>query len=191
MDAAPRISIIIPAYNEEAYLPRLLESIEVARERYGAGRGAVEVIVADNGSTDGTAAVARSDRSGSQEDATRRRVAARDGGGARERVAAVAVAVGRLAVHRVALARRRHDGDVAQREGDARTAVVIEVAGLVDRHPEGQPRGVGRLDVGAAGRRAPRATHAEAVVLLEGLRVGGPADERRPFSLAQVTGHAG
>ncbi|MBK6534572.1 MAG: glycosyltransferase [Deltaproteobacteria bacterium] len=64
MDAAPRISIIIPAYNEEAYLPRLLESIEVARERYGAGRGAVEVIVADNGSTDGTAAVARSDRSG-------------------------------------------------------------------------------------------------------------------------------
>lgn len=30
----------------------------MARERYGAGRGAVEVIVADNGSTDGTAAVA-------------------------------------------------------------------------------------------------------------------------------------
>lgn len=58
MDAAPRISIIIPAYNEEAYLPRLLESIEVARERYGADRGAVEVVVADNGSTDGTAAVA-------------------------------------------------------------------------------------------------------------------------------------
>ena len=85
MDAAPRISIIIPAYNEEAYLPRLLESIEVARERYGAGRGAVEVIVADNGSTDGTAAVARSDRSGTQEDATRRRPAAARRRGRRRR----------------------------------------------------------------------------------------------------------
>jgi glycosyltransferase involved in cell wall biosynthesis len=54
----PRISLIIPAYNEAAYLPRLLDSVDRARARYASGWGAVEVIVADNASTDGTAAVA-------------------------------------------------------------------------------------------------------------------------------------
>lgn len=54
-----RFSIIIPAYNEELFLPRLLDSIEVARQIYRAGREAIEVIVADNASTDDTARVAR------------------------------------------------------------------------------------------------------------------------------------
>ena len=54
----PRYSLIIPAYNEEAYLPRLLDTVDRARERYRAGAGAIEVIVADNASTDGTARIA-------------------------------------------------------------------------------------------------------------------------------------
>ena len=56
---APRLSLVIPARNEERYLPRLLDSVDAARERYRAGREAVEVIVADNVSTDSTAAIAR------------------------------------------------------------------------------------------------------------------------------------
>ena len=53
-----RHSLIIPAYNEEAYLPRLLDTVDRAREAWRAGPAAVEVIVADNASTDGTARVA-------------------------------------------------------------------------------------------------------------------------------------
>lgn len=56
--SAPRLSLVIPAYNEERYLPRLLDSVDVARRRYEAQGGTMEVIVADNGSTDGTADVA-------------------------------------------------------------------------------------------------------------------------------------
>jgi glycosyltransferase involved in cell wall biosynthesis len=56
--SAPDISLVIPAYNEGRYLPRLLDSVEVARGRFEAGDGRLEVIVADNGSTDATAAVA-------------------------------------------------------------------------------------------------------------------------------------
>ncbi len=54
----PRYSLIIPAYNEEHYLPRLLDSVDVARNGYSQGPALVEVIVADNGSIDGTAEVA-------------------------------------------------------------------------------------------------------------------------------------
>ncbi len=57
--AAPRISLVIPARNEEDYLPRLLDSVRVARDRYRHGPDAVEVIVADNASTDHTAEIAR------------------------------------------------------------------------------------------------------------------------------------
>lgn len=52
----PSISLVIPAHNEEAYLPRLLRSVEEARRRYD---GSLEVIVVDNASTDGTAEAAR------------------------------------------------------------------------------------------------------------------------------------
>ena len=55
----PRFSLVIPAYNEEGFLPRLLDSIDVAAHRYAHGAAAVEVIVADNASTDRTAAIAR------------------------------------------------------------------------------------------------------------------------------------
>jgi glycosyltransferase involved in cell wall biosynthesis len=55
----PRISLVIPAYNEEQLLPRLLDSVEAARERFRHGRSAIEVIVADNLSTDATARIAR------------------------------------------------------------------------------------------------------------------------------------
>ena len=57
--STPSISVVIPAFNEEAYLPRLLDTVERARSRYRGGRDAVEVIVADNGSTDDTAAIAK------------------------------------------------------------------------------------------------------------------------------------
>lgn len=53
-----RFSVVIPAFNEEQYLPRLLRSLHQAREAYEGGADAVELIVADNQSTDGTAAVA-------------------------------------------------------------------------------------------------------------------------------------
>jgi glycosyltransferase involved in cell wall biosynthesis len=51
---APELSIIIPAYNEEARLPRTLTRIQdyLAAQDFSA-----EIIVVDDGSTDGTAAV--------------------------------------------------------------------------------------------------------------------------------------
>ena len=49
------ISLVIPAYNEARLLPRLLDSIDAARLRYAGG---VQVIVADNASTDATATLA-------------------------------------------------------------------------------------------------------------------------------------
>jgi len=51
----PRLSLIVPAWNEERYLPALLDSIDAARR---ATTVALEVIVSDNASTDGTAALA-------------------------------------------------------------------------------------------------------------------------------------
>lgn len=51
------ISVIIPAYNEEAYLPRTIAAVKAAEETLGEP---VELIVADNTSTDRTAEVARS-----------------------------------------------------------------------------------------------------------------------------------
>lgn len=53
------LSLIIPARNESALLPRLLETVEVARARYHGGRHGTEVILADNLSTDDTPAIAR------------------------------------------------------------------------------------------------------------------------------------
>ena len=77
----PRISVVVPAYNEDAFLPRLVESLLEARRR-GPGEGAVELIVADNASTDATAEVAR--RLGCRVVRVERRsiAAARNGGAA-------------------------------------------------------------------------------------------------------------
>ncbi len=58
LGGVPAISLVIPAHNEEVLLPRLLDTIDLARERFARGRNAVEVIVADNASTDRTAEIA-------------------------------------------------------------------------------------------------------------------------------------
>ncbi len=50
-----RLSFVIPAYNEEKYLPACLESIlEQTRVLPNSGRDIVEIIVVNNASTDGT-----------------------------------------------------------------------------------------------------------------------------------------
>ncbi|MCG2796579.1 MAG: glycosyltransferase family 2 protein [Actinomycetia bacterium] len=51
---APDVSVVVPTLNSEKTLPRCLES--VTRQEYG---GAIEIIVADGGSTDGTVSIAR------------------------------------------------------------------------------------------------------------------------------------
>ena len=58
-DAAPELSIIIPAYNEESRLPSTLERVAAYIARSGRS---TEVIVVDDGSRDRTAAVAASFR---------------------------------------------------------------------------------------------------------------------------------
>src|SRR5258708_36277993 len=76
-----KFSVIIPAFNEAEYLPRLLDSMEVARSNYSGGPEAVEVIVADNLSTDRTAEVAAARGARVVTVAKRRIAAARNGGG--------------------------------------------------------------------------------------------------------------
>jgi glycosyltransferase involved in cell wall biosynthesis len=51
----PRFSIVVPAYNEDQYLPATLQSLYSQ-----ASRGGAEIIVVDNNSTDTTVDVARS-----------------------------------------------------------------------------------------------------------------------------------
>ena len=75
-----RFSVIIPAYNEEQYLPRLLKSIDRARANYSGGRDQIEVVVADNASTDRTAEVAAAHGARVVHVAKRRIGAARNGG---------------------------------------------------------------------------------------------------------------
>src|ERR1700757_501797 len=75
-----RFSVVIPAYNEEKYLPRLLDSIDAARANYSRGRDQIEVIVADNDSTDRTAEVAVAHGARVVHVAKRRIAAARNGG---------------------------------------------------------------------------------------------------------------
>jgi len=78
----PWVSLVVPAFNEEAMLPRLLDSIDEARVRYSRGADAVEVIVSDNGSTDNTALVAAS-RGCTVVRVERKSIAAARNGGAR------------------------------------------------------------------------------------------------------------
>lgn len=83
MDSADhvRISLVIPAHNEGSYLPRLLDSVKVARQHYRHGPDSIEVIVADNVSTDDTAAIAR-DRGCKVVQVEERRIASVRNGGA-------------------------------------------------------------------------------------------------------------
>ena len=79
---APDISLVIPAYNEARYLPRLLTSLDAARERYLRDGGSVELIVADNMSTDDTAQVAAAGGARVVRVSERRIAAVRNGGAA-------------------------------------------------------------------------------------------------------------
>lgn len=74
------ISLIIPAHNETQLLPRLLDTVDEARRRFVGGANAVEVIVADNASTDGTAKVAAARDCAVVQVAQRLIAAARNGG---------------------------------------------------------------------------------------------------------------
>jgi glycosyltransferase involved in cell wall biosynthesis len=57
----PSISVIIPAFNEELYLPNTLQAVENSASLLRARHGVkTEVIVVDNSSMDATAKVARS-----------------------------------------------------------------------------------------------------------------------------------
>jgi glycosyltransferase involved in cell wall biosynthesis len=76
------ISVVVPAFNEERCLPRLLDDIAQAKQRYRRGANAVEVVVADNGSTDATARIAEQ-HGGRVVSVIPRRIGAVRNGGAR------------------------------------------------------------------------------------------------------------
>jgi glycosyltransferase involved in cell wall biosynthesis len=86
----PDLSLVIPAYNEARYLPRLLASLAVARQRFAAAGGTMEIIVADNLSTDATAQVAEASGARVVRVERRRIAAARNGGAAAARGAILA-----------------------------------------------------------------------------------------------------
>jgi glycosyltransferase involved in cell wall biosynthesis len=52
------VSLVIPAYNEAAFLPRLLGTVKTARDRFRYGADKIEIVVSDNGSTDETIRIA-------------------------------------------------------------------------------------------------------------------------------------
>ena len=56
-----KISIVIPAFNEEELLPATLASVRAAAKAFEARGWATETIVCDNNSTDRTADIARAD----------------------------------------------------------------------------------------------------------------------------------
>lgn len=78
----PHISLVIPAFNEEDFLPALLDTVDEARAQYSGGQDAIEVVVADNGSTDRTAQIA-AERGCRVASVEKRRIAAARNGGAR------------------------------------------------------------------------------------------------------------
>ena len=83
MKPVPRsFSVIVPAYNEAALLPRLLDSVEAARARWSGTADTIEIVVANNQSTDATPVLAR-DRGCVVVDVAHRCIAAARNGGAR------------------------------------------------------------------------------------------------------------
>jgi glycosyltransferase involved in cell wall biosynthesis len=54
-----KVSVVVPAFNEERLLARSLQSIRTAMRAFEAPGGSCELIVCDNNSTDRTAAIAR------------------------------------------------------------------------------------------------------------------------------------
>jgi glycosyltransferase involved in cell wall biosynthesis len=56
--SAPKLSIIIPSYNEEKRLPRALERIREYFSARPGGLDEIEILIVDDGSTDGTARLA-------------------------------------------------------------------------------------------------------------------------------------
>lgn len=54
-----KISVVVPAFNEEGLLPATLASIGAGRQAFGERGWTSELIVCDNNSTDRTAEVAR------------------------------------------------------------------------------------------------------------------------------------
>ena len=59
METPIKISIVIPAFNEQKLLPRLLQTIEFAIQKSEVQDNQIEVIVADNFSTDSTVEIAK------------------------------------------------------------------------------------------------------------------------------------
>jgi len=97
--ARPDISLVVPAWNEADYLARLLDTVEAARGRYHHGTERIEVIVADNCSTDETPQIAQA-RGCHVEHVSKRLIAAARNGGA-------GVAKGELLAFLVILGDRR------------------------------------------------------------------------------------
>jgi glycosyltransferase involved in cell wall biosynthesis len=93
------ISLIVPAWNEAAYLPRLLDTIDVATNRYHKGRERIQVIVADNGSTDETPQIAAAKGCSVAHVPKRLIAAARNGGAAVARGEIVAFADADFRIH--------------------------------------------------------------------------------------------
>lgn len=99
MAPTPRISLVIPAFNEATYLPQLLDSVEAAQAAFRGGTDAIEVIVADNASTDATAEIARSRGCRVAPVAKRVIAAARNGGAALARGELIAFCDADMQIH--------------------------------------------------------------------------------------------
>lgn len=78
MNQGPAITHVIPAHNEERFLPRTLESVQRAAAAFGQP---VEIIVVDNDSTDRTAEIARAAGARVVFEAVRKIAASRNAGG--------------------------------------------------------------------------------------------------------------
>jgi glycosyltransferase involved in cell wall biosynthesis len=194
----PRISLVVPAYNEAAYLPRLLDSVERARSLFPGGATAIETIVADNGSTDRTAEIAVAAGCRVVAVATRSIAAARNGGAAAARGETLCFtdADGRihprtfLAVERALAGGRRvagATGVVMERWSPGIAATYVLALPLL--WLTGFDSGVvfcRRADFAAVGGYDESLRYAEDVALLRALRRRGRHDGRRLVRLRGV-----